>query len=117
MNAWHLGHLVIRASAGSGKTYRLTNRYLGLLIAGVEANEILATTFTRKAAGEILDRILARLATAASNDAEAAKLAKDIQQDGLDRTRFAVVLRRLLRGLHRVRIGQLLHHPGSKLQL
>ncbi len=54
--------LGIRASAGSGKTYQLTARYLSLLRAGAGPSEILATTFTRKAAGEILERVLSRLA-------------------------------------------------------
>ena len=36
--------------------HRLTNRFLALLHQGVEPERILATTFTRKAAGEILDR-------------------------------------------------------------
>ncbi len=55
-------HELIRASAGSGKTYQLTSRYLALLAADVPADRILATTFTRKAAGEILGRVLLRLA-------------------------------------------------------
>ena len=46
---------IIRASAGTGKTFQLTNRYLQLLRMGERPDEILATTFTRKAAGEILD--------------------------------------------------------------
>ena len=45
-------HVVIRASAGSGKTYRLSNRYLDLLHQQAPAQTILASTFTRKAAGE-----------------------------------------------------------------
>jgi ATP-dependent exoDNAse (exonuclease V) beta subunit len=53
---------LIRASAGSGKTYALTTRYLELLGQGAEPEAILATTFTRKAAGEILHRVLAMLA-------------------------------------------------------
>lgn len=53
---------LIRASAGSGKTYALTTHYLELLAAGVEPEAILATTFTRKAAGEILHRVLSMLA-------------------------------------------------------
>ena len=60
-------HQLIRASAGSGKTFQLTNRYLALLAAGVDPGAILATTFTRKAAGEILDRVLVRLALAAGD--------------------------------------------------
>ncbi len=60
-------HEVIRASAGSGKTHQLTNRKLGLLATGVDPDVILATTFTRKAAGEILDRVLERLAKAAGD--------------------------------------------------
>src|SRR5688500_13581161 len=51
-------NLVIRASAGTGKTFQLSNRYLTLLDRGVPVDQILATTFTRKAAGEILDRIV-----------------------------------------------------------
>ncbi len=60
--------LVVRASAGTGKTFRLAHRYLGLLFAGARPEEILATTFTRKAAGEILGRILTRLAEGAQDE-------------------------------------------------
>ena len=60
-----LGHTVLRASAGSGKTYRLATRYLALLHAGQSPRAILATTFTRKAAGEILGRVLTRLSQVA----------------------------------------------------
>lgn len=72
-------HEVVRASAGSGKTYALATRYLQLLHQGVSPDTILATTFTRKAAGEILERILLRLAKAAQDPAETAKLAHDLR--------------------------------------
>lgn len=58
-------NLMIRASAGSGKTHRLTERIVGLLEAGVEPERIIALTFTRKAAGEFFDKVLERLAAAA----------------------------------------------------
>lgn len=58
-------HQVMLASAGTGKTFQLTNRFIALIAAGVDPSSILATTFTRKAAGEILQRILSRLAAAA----------------------------------------------------
>ena len=47
----------IRASAGSGKTFALTGSYLGAFLSGAEPASMLATTFTRKAAGEILGRV------------------------------------------------------------
>lgn len=56
---------LVRASAGTGKTYQLTARLLKLLIQGAAPEAILATTFTRKAAGEILHRVLLSLARAA----------------------------------------------------
>ena len=56
---------LVRASAGTGKTYRLTARLLRILLQGASPESILATTFTRKAAGEILDRVLLSLARAA----------------------------------------------------
>ena len=57
-------HVVLRASAGTGKTTVLTERYRNLVLAGVPPRHILALTFTRKAAAEMKDRIVKRLAGA-----------------------------------------------------
>lgn len=63
----------ILASAGSGKTYQLTNRYIGLMAMQLLAERpvtperIIAVTFTRKAAGEFFDSILEKLAEAATD--------------------------------------------------
>lgn len=62
------------ANAGSGKTYTLTTRIIRLLAAGVGMDRIAALTFTRKSAGEFLDELLIRLAEAASNPGELARL-------------------------------------------
>lgn len=62
MNSLDENALLVRASAGSGKTFQLVHRYLALLSEGISPKTILATTFTRKAAFEISDRILERLA-------------------------------------------------------
>ena len=97
---------VIRASAGTGKTFALSNRFLRLLASGAECETILATTFTRKAAGEILDRIVQRLAKAALNEDEATILAQQLDWK-MDKLRAQDLLRELIENLHRLQISTL----------
>ncbi len=98
---------VIRASAGTGKTFALSNRFLRLLASGVHPETILATTFTRKGAGEILDRIVRRLAAAALSDESARQLSGELNWPGLDRSRSQQLLRELMKNLHRLQISTL----------
>lgn len=52
---------IISAGAGSGKTYRLTSEMVSLLQAEVRPTGIIATTFTKKAAAELQERVRVRL--------------------------------------------------------
>ena len=69
-----VGHQMILASAGSGKTHDLTTRFCTLMAAGVPPERIIALTFSRKAAGEFFSRILTRMARAALSATEADRL-------------------------------------------
>ena len=65
---------VILASAGSGKTFALSDRIVKLLATGAKPEQIVALTFTRAAAAEFVARTLEKLAKAASSEEEAADL-------------------------------------------
>jgi len=97
------GRTIYRASAGSGKTYTLTSAYLALVLDGEHPGSILATTFTRVAAGEILARVLARLAHGVIDDIERDKLAKATNRT-LDPEQCAAALRDLVEQFPRLSV-------------
>ncbi len=70
-------HRLLRASAGTGKTYQLTEAYAQLITeGGLRPHQIVAITFTRKAATELKLRIRARLREAALPDAMLTELGR-----------------------------------------
>ena len=85
----------------------MSNRFLGLLNAGVAPDQILATTFTRKAAAEILDRIVVRLSEAASDPKACEQLGTFIADPSLTCERCRQQLVGLLRSLHRLQVSTL----------
>lgn len=98
---------MILASAGSGKTYRLTNRYIRLLALGVAPERILALTFTRKAASEFLDEILRKLSLCASHPREAEKLREAMALDTFDANTARTLLRQVVDKMHLLSLGTL----------
>ena len=95
-------NLLILASAGSGKTFQLSNRIIGLIAKGSEPEQVVALTFTRKAAAEFADSMLMKLANAATDKSAAATLRKELDLPDAD---FDMVLAQVARSLHRITLG------------
>ncbi|HWC90224.1 MAG TPA: UvrD-helicase domain-containing protein, partial [Pirellulales bacterium] len=100
-------HVVIRASAGTGKTFQLSNRFLSILAGGESPERLLATTFARKAAGEIMERVLVRLADAALDADRCRELGGHLQMPKVEPAAFGQLLGNLIQRLHRLRVGTL----------
>ena len=95
-------NLLILASAGSGKTFQLGNRVIGLVARGTPPERIVALTFTRKAAGEFADSVRTKLAQAARTEAVAADLRRTLALPDAD---FTDSLERVVRALPRFTLG------------
>src|SRR6187402_936157 len=100
-----IGHEIITASAGAGKTWNLVLRYIRLLALGAEPGAIIALTFSRKAAREFFTAILHRLAEAALTDVAAEKLAKDAKMPALRREDFVRMLAAMVREMPALTLG------------
>ncbi len=98
---------LIRASAGTGKTWKLSGHFLMQLFDGARPETILATTFTRKAAGEILGRVLLRLAEASTDASRCKELAAAMAPLEVTERRARDLLVQLTGQLHRLRVSTL----------
>ncbi len=115
MNQTVVRNSVVLASAGSGKTFRLSDRIVKLLALGALPDQIVALTFTRAAAGEFIARTLAKLADAAaleSSENPAVETAERLRKrlglpPSCDRAFFLQLLRATLTSMHRMTLGTL----------
>lgn len=95
-------NLLILASAGSGKTFQLSNRIIGLIAMGSPPEQVVALTFTRKAAAEFADAVLNKLAKAATDRQAAETLRAEL---GVSQADFSDLLGQVARSLHRIMLG------------
>lgn len=70
---------VLKASAGTGKTYRLSLEYVAALLRGEDFGKIVVMTFTRKATAEIRERIFEHLEDILAEGAES-EVVKNLEE-------------------------------------
>ena len=99
-------NIAISASAGSGKTHTLTNRFIYLLHLFEKPERIIALTFTRTAAGEFFQKIIEKLCSAASDSNKAIQLSKELSIDA-DCVRYNELLRLLIENMHKLNLQTL----------
>jgi len=90
--------VVVEACAGAGKTWMLVSRILRALLEGAEPQQILAITFTRKAAGEMRERLndwLAEFSDARATHAQRVQALRDRGLGEVDAERHAPALGQL----------------------
>ncbi len=79
--------VTVEACAGAGKTWMLVSRVLRALLEGAEPHEILAITFTRKAAGEMRTRLQEWLRAFAHGQCDDERRFTELRARGLDEAR------------------------------
>ncbi len=100
-------HEIIRASAGTGKTFALSDRIVRLLALGVAPETLVALTFTRKAAAEFLAAVFRKLAEAALDEGKARALASRLELGAKTSANFSATLSAVVAAMNRLQFGTL----------
>ncbi len=100
-------HEIIRASAGTGKTFALSDRIIRLLALEVAPETLVALTFTRKAAAEFVSVVFRKLAEAALDEERARELAARLQLGNRTATNFSATLASVVGSMSRLQFGTL----------
>lgn len=96
----------IAASAGSGKTFKLCHRIIGLLASGESPESIIALTFSRKAAGEILDDVMKYICEGASSE-EKAKFHSEQAKCDATQDDYRTMLKQMIDALPKLKLQTL----------
>ena len=101
--------MILKASAGTGKTYRLSLEFIANLIRGVNYKNIVMMTFTKKATAEIKERIydfLYQIAFDKGNGAELEKNLKEIYKfDNLNKKELQNIYFEMIKNKEEIRIS------------
>ena len=104
-----MNNIILKASAGTGKTYRLSLEFIANLIRGVNYKNIVVMTFTKKATAEIKERIfdfLYQIAFDKGNGAELEKNLKEIYKfDNLNKKELQNIYFEMIKNKEDIRIS------------
>ena len=101
---------ILKASAGTGKTYRLSLEYIANLIKGISYKNIIVMTFTKKATAEIKDRIYDFLYQIAFEKYKFEELEKSLKEiygfksDEIDKDRLQNIYFEMIKNKEEIRI-------------
>ena len=102
-------NIILKASAGTGKTYRLSLEFIANLIRGVNYKNIVVMTFTKKATAEIKERIYDFLYQIAFDEGNGAELEKNLKEiykfDDLNKKELQNIYFEMIRNKEDIRIS------------
>ena len=98
---------VIPASAGTGKTFKLTDKFIGLMNDGVKPENIVALTFTKKASGEFFEGILEKLAESSKHFDDPESISNITAVSELDSEKAIKLLRIFINAMPSLEMGTL----------